>query len=395
MDTRTPPEWESATDLVQLVRDLGRRSLCDGLDERYLADQPDPTAIAAMVNAGLFRLTLPRRYGGVGRDYTALAAVCEELGRIDSSHQVSLTVHLALASMCVLQWGNDEQRDRWLPALASGQRIGTFGLTEPGAGSDVGALRMRARPVEGGYLLNGEKSWISLATVAGLFLLFATIDPAKRRHGITAFIVPGESPGLTTSRLHGKLGVRAGDTGSVFCDDVFVPDDNVLGRPGEGFAIALSALGNGLFTVACGALGIASACREWTANYLRSIGYPGTGWEAGELAKMVAREEASRLLVVKAATLKNAGRPSAQATSLAKWTAGRAAHDNAEAALRVFNAHEAGENTTLLRHAANAKATIIYGGTSEIHQTMQAAYTLGDRVERPFRMPGLSAADLV
>jgi len=296
--------------------------------------------------------------------------------------------------MCILQWGSQEQREQWLPRLASGERLGTFGLTEPGVGSDVGALRMRAREVEGGFLLNGEKTWISSANISNLFLLFATVDPSKRYRGITAFIVAGESPGLSTTKLHGKLGVRAGDTGTVVCNDVFVSRKNVLGEIGEGFAVALSALGNGLFTVGCGALGIAAACRAWTADYLRAIGNSGTGWEAGELAGMVAREEASRLLLARAAALKDAGMPNTRETGLAKWTAAQAGYANANSALTVFNAHEAGENLTLLRHWANAKGAVIYGGTSEIHQTMQAAYALGDRVERPFRIPNPTAADL-
>jgi glutaryl-CoA dehydrogenase (non-decarboxylating) len=297
--------------------------------------------------------------------------------------------------MCILQWGDDTQRTTWLPLLASGERRATFGLTEPGAGSDVGALRMRARKVEGGYVLNGEKSWISSANISNLFLLFATVDPALRHRGITAFIVPGESPGLMTTRLHGKLGVRAGDTGTVVCNDVFVPRENVLGEVGEGFAVALSALGNGLFTVGCGALGIAAATRQWAVDFLRSVGSDGTGWEAAELAGMVAREEAARLLLARAAALKNAGLPNTRETGLAKWTAAEAGYANASAALSIFNAHEAGENLTLLRHWANAKGAVIYGGTSEIHQTMQGAYALGDRVERPFRIPNPSAADLI
>lgn len=395
MGARTvSPEWETAADLIELVRELGRRSLGVNLDSRFADGRTDDGAIEAMVAAGLFALTLPARYGGLGRDYTALAAVCEELGRIDTSHQVALTVHLGLVSMCILQWGSDEQREQWLPLLARGERLGTFGLTEPGAGSDVGALRMRAREVEGGYLLNGEKTWISSANLSNLFLLFATVDPAKRHRGITAFVVPGESPGLTTTRLHGKLGVRAGDTGAVVCQDVFVPHEDVLGEVGEGFPVALSALGNGLFTVGCGALGIAGACREWTTDYLRAIGNLTTGWEAGELAAMVAREESSRLLLARAAAMKDAGLPNAKETGLAKWSAAEAGYANATAALAIFNAHETGENLTLLRHWANAKGALIYGGTSEIHQTMQAAYVLGGRVERPFRIPNPSAAEL-
>src|SRR3954454_3197051 len=148
METRDiPTEWTSASDLIALVRDLGQRGLAYDLDARFVEGKMADGAIEAMVGAGLFALTLPRRYGGQGRNYTALAAVCEELGRIDTSHQVALTVHLGLVSMSVLQWGDEKQREQWLPLLACGERLGTFGLTEPGAGSDVGALRMRAREV--------------------------------------------------------------------------------------------------------------------------------------------------------------------------------------------------------------------------------------------------------
>ncbi|HQX63361.1 MAG TPA: acyl-CoA dehydrogenase family protein, partial [Thermomicrobiales bacterium] len=168
-----PACWRPSADLVDIVR--GLTPLADDIDGCFARGEPNDEAIAVLARAGLLGLTLPTRYGGQGRDYTALAAVCEELGAIDTSHQVSLTVHLALAAMCMFQWGSEAQRDQWLPALARGERIGTFGLTEPGAGSDVGALRMRAHRVPGGYEISGEKSWISATNQATLFILFATI----------------------------------------------------------------------------------------------------------------------------------------------------------------------------------------------------------------------------
>ncbi|HQZ88903.1 MAG TPA: acyl-CoA dehydrogenase family protein [Thermomicrobiales bacterium] len=387
-----PACWRPSADLVDIVR--GLTPLADDIDGCFARGEPNDEAIAVLARAGLLGLTLPTRYGGQGRDYTALAAVCEELGAIDTSHQVSLTVHLALAAMCMFQWGSEAQRDQWLPALARGERIGTFGLTEPGAGSDVGALRMRAHRVPGGYEISGEKSWISATNQATLFILFATIDPALRHKGITAFIVPRESAGLSTTVLNGKLGLRAGDTGAVVCDRVYVPDAAVLGRPGEGFAVALSALGNGLFTVGCGALGIARACREWTAGFLRDAGDDGRGLDGALLAAMVAREESARLLLARAASRKNDGMPNASETGLAKWRAAEAGFANASDALTIWNSRAAGEQPTLLRHLFNAKGAVIYGGTSEIHQTMQGAYALGDRVERPFRCPSPSARDL-
>ena len=386
-----PSLWSRHADLVGVVRDLGEQSLAVGIDTRFIEGRDNTNTLRPMIDVGLFGLTIPQRYGGLGRDYTALATVCEELGAIDTAYQVSLTVHLALVSMCILQWGSEPQRADWLPTLTSGERIATFGLTEPGAGSDVAALRMRATPVDGGFVLNGEKSWISAANQANLFLLFATVNPSLRHKGITAFIVPRESAGLSTTVLHGKFGLRAGDTGTVVCRDVFVPSDAVLGEVGEGFAVALSALGNGLFTVGCGALGIARASREWTAEFLRFAGAKGQGWEAQVLAEMVAREESVRLLLARVAALKDAGKLNSQETGIAKWRAADAAYANVEGALRIWETRETGENLTLSRYLANAKGAVIYGGTAEIHQTMQGAYALGDRVERPFRIPSPAA----
>jgi glutaryl-CoA dehydrogenase (non-decarboxylating) len=389
-----PDEWNAATDIVNLVRQLGRTSLSDRIDGRFRDGVDNRLAVRAMMDAGLFGLTLPRRYGGMGRDYLALAAACEELGAIDTAHQVSLTVHLALASMAILQWGTPSQCDRWLPRLARGDEQATFALTEPGAGTDVGALQMRARETTGGYILNGEKSWISDANTASVFLLFATLDPELRHRGITGFIVPRGSAGLSTTVLHGKLGLRAGDTGTVVCQDVFVPTANLLGEPGEGFAVALAALGNGPFTVGAGSVGIAAEARRHTVALLHSVDYPAGGWAAGELAEMVARETSARQLVARSAIMKNQGLPNNRETALAKWTAADAGYRNADAALTIHQALAGPEHPALERLLANAKGAVIYGGTSEIHQTMQAGYALGSRRERPYRRPALTALDL-
>ncbi len=387
-----PPVWEPATDLIQQIRDIGRRILSPGIEERFLAGEECPAATDALIEAGLYRLTIPVEHGGLGRSYTDLAAVCEELGAIDSSYQVGLTVHLGLVAMTVLQWGNDRQIQEWLPQLVTGQRLATFGLTEPGAGSDVAAIQMRARTVDGGYLLNGEKTWISCASTSSLYLIFATTDPAQRHRGISCFIVDRESTGLSVSTMHGKLGMRAGDTGSISCQDVFVSGDRVLGNVGEGFVIALSSLGHGLFTVGAGALGIAAECRRITASLLRELGEPGGSLPAAELARMVAREEIARLLIARAADLKNRGQLDLQATRLAKWQASEAGFANAASALTIYQELAGPENRTLARHLANVKGAVIFGGTSEIHQTMQAGYALGYITDRPFRRPPLAMA---
>lgn len=389
-----PDAWAEHADIIERVRELGEEGLALDLDDRFVVGADDAEPIRTMADAGLLGLTLPILYGGMGRDYTALAAVCEALGRIDTAHQVALTVHLALCGLGILQWGTDSQRAQWLPTLARGERLGTFALTEPGAGSDVGALRMRARRAEGGYVLNGEKTWISSVSYSDLLLMFATVDPALRHKGITAFIVDRDTPGITTATLHGKFGLRVGNTGSIACNNVFVPDSNILGDIGEGFVVALSVLGNGLFTVGAGALGIATECRHLAGAFLQDMGAAASGLHGAALARMYLREQEARLLIARAAALKNTGTPNAQETGVAKWTAARAAYDNASEALDIVQAHQTGEHPSLLRHWANAKAAVIYGGTSEIHQGMQAAYALGSRSERPYRRPSLTAADL-
>ena len=384
-------------DMAQATRALVQPyavRLAAEVDELFIAGESHPATVPMLRGSGLAGLTIPRRHGGQGMDYTAMATAAETLCAIDGAHQIAFTVHMALTSMAILHWGTAEQHTRWLPPLASGTELGTFGLTEPGVGSDVGNLAMRARRVDGGWLLNGEKSWISAATYSTVFLLFATVDPAARHKGITAFIVPRETPGLTTTTLHGKLGLRAGDTGSVFCTDAFVPDDDVLGNVSEGFVVALATLGNGLFTVGAGALGIATETRSILIERLRELGVTDLGADADELAAMTARIEAGRVLLERATALKNAGHPNGRETGLAKWQCANAGYENAGAAIRVLQGYEATEHLALQRHQANARGAIIFGGTNEIHQGMQGSYALDYRRDRPFRLPTPTAADL-
>lgn len=381
--------------LAAEVRAFAERCLAPGIDEAFLAGRSDPAAIRALASAGHLGLTLPPRYGGRGLDYRALAVLCEELARVDVAHQITVTVHLALSAMTILQWGTDEQRERWLPRLARGEVVATFGLTEPDAGSDVGALRATARRDGDGYVLNGEKAWISLAGQADVFLVFATIDRRQRHRGITAFIVERGTPGVGTTTYHGKLGVRAGDTGSVALQDVRVGERARLGEEGEGFAIAMAALGNGLFTVGAGAVGVGQAAVDATRALLASQGAARPGeWAMARLATMATGVERARLLIHRAAELKNRGEPSAQATSLAKWQAAEAAMAACEGALELHELFGVPPFPHIERHLANVKGSVIYGGTREIHTGMQGAYALGYRSERPSRCPAPTAAEL-
>lgn len=385
-----------SADVPPLVERVASSVLRRGIEEAFEQALPNPAAFPALAGAGLLGLSLPPRYGGLGGDYLALGLAAESLARVDLTYQITLTVHLALTAMTILQWGTEPQRSTWLPVLARGERIATFGLTEPGAGSDVAALQMRAVPDGSRYRLTGEKTWISGADDADLFLLFATVDPAARHHGITAFIVPRETAGLSTVPLGGKLGVRAGDTGSVICDGVVASAEQVLGRPGEGFAVALSALSNGLFTVGWGALGIAVESIRLTGVLIDDLDHRGLGagreqWVQEAIANMVSAETRARLLLHQATGLKNRGLPSQQATGLAKWVAAGAGYNAAASALLIHQRFVPGDHPAIERHLRNAKGSVIYGGTEQIHQTMQAAYALGQREERPFRQPAVTA----
>ena len=219
------------------------------------------------------RARVPRRPdpGGVRRrrGWTTSASriLCEELERADTSFRVVQSVHVGLNSLALLQWGSEEQRQRWLVPQARGEKLATFGLTEPGVGTDAGNLQTTARRDGDAYRLNGQKIWISLADIADHFLVFASVDRSKKHKGVTAFMLERGMAGLTTGTLHGKLGIRAGNTGLINLDDVPVPVENRIGEEGEGFLVAMSAIDQGRFTVAAGAVGLAQACLDASVRY--------------------------------------------------------------------------------------------------------------------------------
>src|SRR5262245_16398877 len=215
-----------------------------------------------MAEQGFLGAPIPERYGGSGMDYISFAILCEELERADTAFRVVQSVPVGLTSLALLQWATEEQRQRWLVPQARGEKLATFGLTEPGVGTDAGNLATTARRDGSAYRLNGQKIWISLADLADQFLVFASVDRSKKHKGITAVLLERGMKGLTTGTLHGKLGIRAGNTGLINLDDVVVPAEHRIGEEGEGFLVAMSAIDQGRFTVAAGAVGLAQACVE-------------------------------------------------------------------------------------------------------------------------------------
>jgi glutaryl-CoA dehydrogenase (non-decarboxylating) len=374
------------------VRGFGLREIAPKIRELDAEERFDPSLLRAMGEAGLLGACIPRALGGRGLGYHHLAALCEELERIDTFARVVISVHLSLNSLALYQWGSPDQQERWLRPQARGEKIAGFALTEPEAGTDAGSLTTRAEKVPGGYRLTGTKAWIGLAGVADHFLLFATLDPERRHRGITAFLLQRETEGLRTESITGKHGIRAGNVGRIYLDDVFVPEADRLGEEGEGFAIAMSALDNGRFSVAAGSVGVIQACLDACVPRCRERRTFGAEIGRHELvqqmlARMVAGRDTGRLLVEQVSDMKCRGVRHTREVSLAKWLNCDAAYQAANDAVQIFGAHGFSNEHPVERYLRNCRAAVIYEGTREIHQVIQAEYLLGYREDKPVRRP--------
>ncbi|HMQ29663.1 MAG TPA: acyl-CoA dehydrogenase family protein [Chloroflexaceae bacterium] len=343
-----------------------------------------------MGQLGLLGICLPQRLGGAGMDYLALAVVCEELERVDSFLRVVLSVHTGLNSLALFQWGSDEQQQRYLAPQARGEKLAGYCLTEPDSGTDAAAMRATARRDGDHYVLSGEKTWISLADIADHFLVFAKTDPEQGVRGISAFIVERAWPGVSSHPIHGKLGVRAGNTGSVVFQEVRVPAANRLGEEGEGFKIAMSALDNGRYTVAAGATGLIQASLEAGLRYAQArqtFGKPIADHQLVKrmLSHMVRKLDTSRLLVYRAGWLKNQGVRNTRETTLAKWHATVSSFESADDAIQIHGAYGYSDEYPVERYLRNARGAIIYEGTRELQELLQADFALGERANPPLR----------
>lgn len=377
--------------LANMVGEFARREVYPVLREQERKQQMAEFILPRMAQLGLLGICLPMRYCGQGMDYISLGIASEELEAVDSALRVVLSVHVGLNSLAIFQWGTEDQKQRWLIPQARGEKIACFGLTEPDTGSDVAAMRTSARREGAAYRLNGEKTWISLATKADHALIVARTHETPDPHdGLTAFLVNLHSPGVTRGDLHGKLGVRSGSTGWLHFQDVLIPEEDRLGEEGEGFKIAMSCLDNGRFTVAAGATGLIRACLEASTRYAHER--KAFGREIGrfqliqqKLAGMVKSYDAARLLYLRSGWMKNHGLRNTRETSLAKWFATDAAFDAAAEAIQIHGAYGYSDEYDVERYLRNAKGEMIYEGTSEIHQLMQAGYALNYREDKPLR----------
>ena len=375
-------EW-AARDVAPYIRENDRQRRFDR--ERVLG---------GMTKLGLLGVAVPAEYGGAGMDYISLGLVSEELEYVDTSLRVIMSVHAGLHGLTLLTWGTEDQKQRYLVPQAQGLKIAAFGLTEPSAGSDARGIQTTAARKGSRYVVTGEKSWISLANTADHFLVFAWTDAEKKKQrdpsGISAFIVERTFKGFASGPMKEKWGILAGDTGYFTMDEVEVPEENLLGRPGEGFKIAMSALDQGRFTVASGATGLIRACRDASVAYAKDR--KAFGVEIGQhqlvkemIAQMESDYQSARLLWLRAGWLKNTGQRNTRETGLAKWFATVASERAAGDAVQIHGANGCSDEYPVGRFYRNCKGAVIYEGTREIHKLMQADYLLGYRSDRPAR----------
>jgi glutaryl-CoA dehydrogenase (non-decarboxylating) len=379
----------------QTVRDFALKEVAPRIKELDEKQHFDRSILEKMAELNLLGVCIPEAYGGAGFDYISLGLVCEELEAVDTFMRVIMSVHTGLNSMTLLTWGTEEQKQKYLVPQAKGEKIATYGLTEPGAGSDVVGARSTARREGDEWVLNGEKMWISLAgDVADNFLFFCWTDEDKRRKrdhsGMSCFIVERSMKGFTSGTIHGKLGIRAGNTGYFSLQDVRVAADNMVGEEGEGFKIAMFALEQGRYTVAAGATGIIRASRDASIAYALERETFGTKIANHQLVKqkiadMEADYQMCHLLWLRAGYLKNVGKPNGRATSLAKWQATVRSEKAASMAIEVHGANGYSNDYPVERYLRNCKAAVIYEGTRDIHTLMQADWALGLKGEKPAR----------
>jgi glutaryl-CoA dehydrogenase (non-decarboxylating) len=381
--------------LEQTIREWGAREVAPRikeLDREHRFDRE--LIIGGMKRLGLLGISVPQEYGGAGMDYICLGIASEELEYVDTHMRVIMSVHAGLNCLSLLTWGTEEQKRKYLVPQAQGEKLATYGLTEPAAGSDARGIQTTAVRRGDRWVLNGEKMWISLADIADNFLVFAWTDQEKKKKrdpsGISCFIVERGFKGFSSGTLKEKWGILAGNTGYFKMDDMEVPEENMLGREGEGFKIAMFALDQGRFTVAAGATGLIRACRDASVKYAlerRAFGQPIAEYQLVKqmIAEMESDYQVSRLLWLRAGALKNAGRRNTRETSLAKWYSTVASERAASNAVQVHGANGYSDEYPVGRYYRNCKGAVIYEGTREIHTLMQADYVLGFRTDKPLR----------
>jgi butyryl-CoA dehydrogenase len=365
------------SDEQQLIRETARsfsdNELFEAARENDRNHHFDTDLVEAIAAQGYLGAIVPAEYGGAGLDYVTYAVIVEEIGRNDSAMRTVISVQTSLVCSSILRWGSEEQKQRYLPKLCSGEWLGCFGLTEPDTGSDAANQRTRARKIDGGWSLSGAKMWISLGNHAKVALIFAQTDPEKRHRGLACFLVPTDTPGVSSQEIQHKMGLHGSDTASLALDDVEVADDALMGEVGDGFKIAMSALDSGRYSVAAGCVGICQGSLDASVAYAKEreqFGRPIASFQLVQamIADMRVQTDAARMLVYRAGFLKDQGRPSTTETSIAKLYATEAAQNCAHLAIQVHGGSGYVDDHPVERYYRDVRVTTLYEGTSQIQK---------------------------
>jgi butyryl-CoA dehydrogenase len=348
-------------------REIWEQGRQNARDERF-----DTELVRKIADQGYLGAIVPKEYGGAGLDYVTYGLVVEEIGRGDSAMRTVISVQTSLVCSAILRWGTEEQKQRYLPNLCSGEWLGCFGLTEPDTGSDAANQKTRAtRQDDGSWRINGAKMWISMGNVAKVALVFAQTDPEKGHRGVTCFLVDTDQPGFQPQPIHHKMGLHGSDTAAISLDDVVATE--TLGDVGEGFKVAMGALDSGRYSVAAGCVGICQGCVEESTAYAKQreqFGRPIASFQLVQamLAEMKVRTDAARLLVWRAGWLKDAGQPNTTETSIAKLFATEAAVWCANEAIQVHGGAGYVDDHPVERWFRDVRVTTLYEGTSQIQK---------------------------
>uniref|UniRef100_A0AAU1UH85 Acyl-CoA dehydrogenase family protein n=1 Tax=Streptomyces sp. NBC_00119 TaxID=2975659 RepID=A0AAU1UH85_9ACTN len=364
---------EEQAAVKRLARDFVAREITPNVVGWDRAEEVDRGIVKKLGDVGFLGLTIDERYGGSGGDHLAYCLVTEELGRGDSSVRGIVSVSLGLVTKTIQAYGTEEQKREWLPRLTAGEALGCFGLTEPGTGSDAGSLTTRAVRDGDDYVINGSKMFITNGTWADVVLLFARSTDAPGHKGVTAFLVPTDTPGLTRRTIHGKLGLRGQATAELVLEDVRVPASAMLGPEGKGFSVAMSALAKGRMSVAAGCVGIAQAALDAAVGYAAEREQFGKSIASYQLVQELISDisvdvDAARLLTWRVADLIDRGEDFATAASKAKLFASEAAVRCANNALQVFGGYGYIDEYPVGKLLRDARVMTLYEGTSQIQK---------------------------
>jgi acyl-CoA dehydrogenase len=368
--------------MQRMVRDFAQKEIEPAIEKMEETEEFPRHLIKKMADLGLMGIPIPEEFGGAGMDFTSYIIAINELSKVSATIGVILSVHTSVGTNPILYFGNEDQKRRYIPKLASGEYLGAFGLTEPSSGSDAASLKTRAVKKGDHYILNGSKIFITNAGEADVYIVFASTEPDKGSYGISAFIVEKDTPGFSVGKKEKKMGLNGSNTCEIIFEDARVPAENLLGNEGEGFKIAMSNLDAGRIGIAAQSLGIAEAALQYAAGYAKErkqFGKPiganqGLGFKLADMATAV---EAAKLLTYRAADLKSNNMACGKEASMAKLFASETAMKSAIDAVQIYGGYGYTKEYPVERLFRDAKVCQIYEGTSEIQRMVLSKHLLG------------------